>query len=226
MLQQGKGSVPPVDDGENPSVTVSVRIRPIVPRDTTSLQATNGGMYNRSKSHDTHNVARSEVVRIAHDTLRVCTKQQTQHIAFDRVLDGSATQQQVFNCLGRPLVDQVMGGTNACLVAYGQTGAGKTFSMLGRDTQATPSKSHKSQSSSASPGHNEAQGLIPRAIEYLFRSLETRASEFGPTQTNEYSYHDREDSSARAGFNYMVEMSYLQVRSMDRQAYYYTYANG
>jgi kinesin family protein 1 len=37
----------------------------------------------------------------------------------------------VFRDLGRGLLDNAMQGYNAALFAYGQTGAGKSFSMLG-----------------------------------------------------------------------------------------------
>ena len=54
-------------------------------------------------------------------------------------------QETVFNTLGRPVVTDALSGRNICLFAYGQTGAGKSFSMLGK-----------------LPGE---PGIIPRACE-------------------------------------------------------------
>lgn len=40
-------------------------------------------------------------------------------------------QQQVFDDLGQGLLDNAMQGYNAALFAYGQTGAGKSYTMTG-----------------------------------------------------------------------------------------------
>lgn len=39
------------------------------------------------------------------------------------------TQTAVYSTIGRPLVIHVLGGYNASLIAYGQTGTGKTYTM-------------------------------------------------------------------------------------------------
>lgn len=41
-----------------------------------------------------------------------------------------ATQRQVFNDLGQNVLDNAFGGYNSSLFAYGQTGAGKSYSMV------------------------------------------------------------------------------------------------
>lgn len=52
---------------------------------------------------------------------------------FDHVYDGNSTQVQVYQDLGRPVVNQALEGFNGTIFAYGQTGSGKTFSMMGTD---------------------------------------------------------------------------------------------
>jgi len=42
-----------------------------------------------------------------------------------------ATQQEVYSACAAEMVDAVIEGTNACIFAFGSTGAGKTHSMLG-----------------------------------------------------------------------------------------------
>lgn len=42
-----------------------------------------------------------------------------------------ATQQQVYDDLGRDVIDCAFQGYNACVFAYGQTGSGKTYTMMG-----------------------------------------------------------------------------------------------
>uniref|UniRef100_K3X5Z8 Kinesin motor domain-containing protein n=1 Tax=Globisporangium ultimum (strain ATCC 200006 / CBS 805.95 / DAOM BR144) TaxID=431595 RepID=K3X5Z8_GLOUD len=48
---------------------------------------------------------------------------------YDRVFDPSATQQHVFDYL-QDSVQQVAQGFNCTIFAYGQTGTGKTHTML------------------------------------------------------------------------------------------------
>ena len=55
---------------------------------------------------------------------------------FDRVFDEASTQEDVFNLTVKPLVKHAISGYNATVLAYGATGAGKTFTMMG--TQENP----------------------------------------------------------------------------------------
>jgi hypothetical protein len=71
-------------------------------------------------------------------------------VQVDGVLDG-ADQQQVFEDVVAPLVAAALDGYNAAVLCYGQTGAGKTYSMCGGDTF-------------------QERGLVPRAIEAAFRA--------------------------------------------------------
>lgn len=43
---------------------------------------------------------------------------------------GLAGQENLFDDLGRPLLDNAFGGYNNCIFAYGQTGSGKSYSMV------------------------------------------------------------------------------------------------
>lgn len=63
--------------------------------------------------------------------------------SFDAKDNHFASQEQVFQDLGKGVVDCAFEGYNACVLTYGQTGSGKTFSMMGR------------------PG-TKNEGLIPR----------------------------------------------------------------
>eukprot|EP01012_Entosiphon_sulcatum_P049946 TRINITY_DN68692_c0_g1_i1.p1 TRINITY_DN68692_c0_g1~~TRINITY_DN68692_c0_g1_i1.p1 ORF type:complete len:899 (+),score=165.89 TRINITY_DN68692_c0_g1_i1:50-2746(+) len=60
-----------------------------------------------------------------------------------------ATQDTVFKDLGQPVMEAALEGRNVCLFAYGQTGAGKSFSMLGKQE----------------PGQ---EGIIPRTCCAIF----------------------------------------------------------
>ncbi|EFN53103.1 hypothetical protein CHLNCDRAFT_26240, partial [Chlorella variabilis] len=71
---------------------------------------------------------------------------------FDRVLGPSASQSDVYHAAVKPIVEDVLNGYNGTLMAYGQTGAGKTYSL----------------SSIAA----DAIGMIPRAAAEVFSHVE------------------------------------------------------
>lgn len=57
---------------------------------------------------------------------------------FDYCFDSSnsetenyATQSKIYETLGESVLDSVFAGYNACLVAYGQSSSGKTYTMMG-----------------------------------------------------------------------------------------------
>lgn len=49
----------------------------------------------------------------------------------DKTSENFASQERVYNDLGREVIDCAFEGYNACVFAYGQTGSGKTFTMMG-----------------------------------------------------------------------------------------------
>ena len=44
-----------------------------------------------------------------------------------------ATQEQVYQDLGIEMLEHSFEGYNVCIFAYGQTGAGKSFTMMGKN---------------------------------------------------------------------------------------------
>ena len=65
---------------------------------------------------------------------------------FDYTYDDDSVQPTVYQNLGAPLLDKAFGGWNGTIFAYGQTGAGKSFSMTGSSMVWT-----KYQSASSAP---------------------------------------------------------------------------
>jgi len=63
------------------------------------------------------------------------------------------TQQSMYETVGLPMLENAMNSYNSCLFAYGQTGAGKSHSVVG---------SYKDP---------EQKGILPRSMEYLFSML-------------------------------------------------------
>ena len=75
---------------------------------------------------------------------------------FDSVYDGSSSQKDIYSKVADPVVNSVMQGYNGTIFAYGQTGTGKTFTMIG--------------------GTGESKGVIPRSISQIFMSIQQSPS--------------------------------------------------
>ncbi|QDZ25117.1 kinesin [Chloropicon primus] len=95
--------------------------------------------------------------------------------SYDNVVDEETSQEKVFELVGRPIADAFLKGYHSNLLAYGQTGAGKTYTMQGatEDPHAADSKAQV--------------GLLPRSLEYVFSSLEQKKQEHEEKSLN-YTY--------------------------------------
>ncbi|KAJ9473587.1 hypothetical protein DIPPA_22195 [Diplonema papillatum] len=77
---------------------------------------------------------------------------------FDGTFNPDGTQEEIFQIVARPSVEHIIKGYNAAIMAYGQTGTGKSFTM-----------------SNFKPGQ---EGIIPRSAGHLFELIEST-----PTKT-------------------------------------------
>ncbi|KND92920.1 Kinesin heavy chain [Tolypocladium ophioglossoides CBS 100239] len=73
---------------------------------------------------------------------------------FDRVFDMECKQQDIFDFSIRSTVDDILNGYNGTVFAYGQTGAGKSYTMMGSNID-----------------DEEGRGVIPRIVEQIFASI-------------------------------------------------------
>lgn len=92
-------------------------------------------------------------------------------------LDGiqPATQEDVYAEVGRPLLLHALEGYNSTLLAYGATGSGKTYTMMGGGTKPG------NVGATADPSQ---LGIIPRLCYELFEELEHRMRSYTNTQRN------------------------------------------
>jgi len=89
------------------------------------------------------------------DTL-VCKKDgEPIRTRFDKAFGPQTTQQEMFDHIGKEVVDSLASGYNASVFAYGQTGSGKTYTMEG------------------DLSNKEAHGLTPRLLTSVFARLKT-----------------------------------------------------
>ncbi|CAM4814077.1 unnamed protein product [Rotaria magnacalcarata] len=80
-----------------------------------------------------------------------------------------AIQKQVYQDLGIEMLEHAFEGYNVCIFAYGQTGAGKSYTMMGKN-------------------ESDQQGIIPRLCGELFERIISSSSQKKPHYTVEVSY--------------------------------------
>ncbi|OMO75912.1 hypothetical protein CCACVL1_15994 [Corchorus capsularis] len=83
-----------------------------------------------------------------------------QTFTFDSVANTDATQLDIFQHVGAPLVENCLAGFNSSVFAYGQTGSGKTYTIWG------PANALLEENLSS-----DQQGLTPRVFERLFARI-------------------------------------------------------
>ncbi|KAF9680860.1 hypothetical protein SADUNF_Sadunf06G0165500 [Salix dunnii] len=88
---------------------------------------------------------------------------------FDKVFGPLAQQKDLYEQAVVPIVNEVLEGFNCTIFAYGQTGTGKTYTMEGE------CKRSKSGPNGELP--SEA-GVIPRAVQQIFDTLESQNAEY------------------------------------------------
>jgi len=72
---------------------------------------------------------------------------------FDKIYPLTSVQEEVFESSGKRVVESVLKGYNGTIFAYGQTGTGKTYTMVGDF------------------GDKKNKGIIPRAFDYIFEEM-------------------------------------------------------
>nr|XP_018685478.1 PREDICTED: kinesin-2-like isoform X1 [Musa acuminata subsp. malaccensis] len=83
------------------------------------------------------------------DKITVRSAGTRKEFVLDRVFHPESTQEDVFREV-KPILRSALDGHNVCILAYGQTGTGKTHTM---------------------EGNNGRPGIVPRAIEELFHQI-------------------------------------------------------
>ncbi|XP_074640088.1 kinesin-like protein KIF16B [Tubulanus polymorphus] len=137
------------------SVKVAVRVRPINEREKRmesdiiiSMNAKTTTITNTklpvSLGQTVGDVGREREKKFTFD-FSYCT--------MDRTDKNYASQEQVFNDIGKDVINFAYDGYNACIFAYGQTGSGKTYTMMGTEAD---------------------EGLIPRICHGLFSKMVSR----------------------------------------------------
>jgi len=131
-------------------IKVAVRVRPRLKKE---LGATDG-------------------INVDGNSLLLTDGRDRKHFTFDEVIDSRedhGSQAVVFDRIGRGLLTQSMRGFNVCVFAFGHTGSGKTYTVLGAGGHANDAA--------------DGAGLLPRFVRELFMAHERDPRR----KTNHYS---------------------------------------
>ena len=141
----------------NKNFKVVIRVRPPLPRELDGDKR----FQNIVRLDSSRQIRVSENLAALDDPYSdeaISTNFSTYTFTFDHVYGEDNDQKSVYENTAREAVMSTLQGYNATIIAYGQTGTGKTYTMEGEPTK-------------------QKRGLIPRATEEIFRHIEGSASE-------------------------------------------------
>ncbi|KAG3146038.1 Kinesin-like protein [Phytophthora idaei] len=149
------------------NILVTVRLRPLLSHDRDRVEIVkvlgNKEVVVLTRSAESRPIANSQARRhsihshqkprhaSASPAIANGTRRREKHYAFDYVFTPNDDQQKVYQHTTKFLIHGVLNGFNATVFAYGCTGAGKTYTMLG-----TP----------------EEPGIMAKTLDDLFRNIE------------------------------------------------------
>eukprot|EP00741_Cyanophora_paradoxa_P005036 tig00000842_g4878.t1 len=134
---------------------VVVRVRPSVQEDVENRKA---GPYQ-------------ECIRVVPGANRLVLFRQfyeDREFAFDTVLGPEVSQEEAYDAIARDIVQDILSGFNGTIMAYGQTGTGKTHTIFG------PAALWNQQAGRAGPQEGMGQdwfrmcGVLPRSVVAIF----------------------------------------------------------
>ena len=82
---------------------------------------------------------------------------------FDHVKDEKSSQSQVYDSIGKKIIQDVLRGYNGTILAYGQTGTGKTYTIFG-----------DAEDEYGLEKVTETSGILTRAVQDIFEFKESK----------------------------------------------------
>ena len=128
------------------NVKVAVRVRPVNQEERKSGTPTVVACENETKA-----------IKVSYGP---AGKKTQKSFNFDKVFGMYSTQEEVFETVVRPIVNECLEGFNCTIFAYGQTGTGKTHTMEGDINS------------------EEHAGIVPRSVKAILENLEQSGVEF------------------------------------------------
>ena len=98
-------------------------------------------------------------IDISKDKKSITLKNYDNNYIYDKIFPAETDQKTIFDEIGLPLVKKFLSGYNSTIFAYGQTGTGKTHTIIG-------------PLESLFDDNNDNFGLIPNILNFLFNNKE------------------------------------------------------
>lgn len=143
---------------------VIIRVRPPLPREQSSncpfrscLHISPDGKSVSLMEYMGAEVDEAERQRDIEENPQLCV---WHNFTFDYVYDPAATQNFLYDNTAKQAVISVLEGYNATMLAYGQTGTGKTYTMEGFKYS----------------GCDPQRGIVPRSMEQIFKYIEASSN--------------------------------------------------
>lgn len=161
------------------SLRVIARVRPLAASQGEG-SSSNGGAGGEGASETcAAAVLGDDRIRVRQPATTSSSAPAERTFAFDRVFGPESTQEAVFDEV-RPIVEGVLGGVSATIFAYGQTGAGKTHTMMG--SEALP-------------------GVTPRAVRCLIEGASAARAQLGAAASKDDEEQAADADAAADGEN-------------------------
>ena len=92
------------------------------------------------------------------------------NFSFDHVFPEQANQDEVYQKIGKPLIEEIFKGYNATVFAYGQSGSGKTFTMSGY-SHLVDNADLLSRDDIVLWNNPKDMGIVPRMVKDIFSTM-------------------------------------------------------
>lgn len=90
---------------------------------------------------------------------------------FDFIADDQTNQATMFDISAKELIDKFLNGFNGTLLAYGQTGTGKSYTLIGSN-KTYKHEALKQKTVILKTKIISADGILPRSFEYIHKKAE------------------------------------------------------
>ena len=141
---------------------------------SSSIQTSPSSQSNNNNSNDEENITcyvrcrplnsreielNANCIEISKDKKSINLKNYEHSYTYDKIFPAETDQETIFKEIGLPLLKKFLSGYNSTIFAYGQTGTGKTHTIIGPLESLFDDK-------------NENFGLIPNILNFLFGQKE------------------------------------------------------
>ncbi|KAG5359315.1 Kinesin-like protein KIF21A [Yarrowia sp. C11] len=132
-------------------------------------------------------VAKSAITEFSTNSITVACAPQKRTFLYDHIFGPQTSQHEIYQHFAKA-TDQLVAGYNVTIMAYGQSGSGKSYTMgtecadLGSRSNSRMSTRNMSDYDMPDPTnpHPDSEGIVQRASADIFRKLEEKYGELSP----------------------------------------------